>query len=377
MSFNGLVTVVQSSEMHVAMQASEEEEDRGSDGGASDADEDAEAKAERLGQRLHSAASGDPTAAALGRQAAAARVAAAEQAAGRATGAAAEQKRQRGKDNRRKAAAAQEGGDTHGEGQRDRDGRSVTVGPMGVEGNAAVQQRVRSGEDAGPSGRGAQQQGDPGMAADGYGQQEAGARLGIYGSAGRGILADVAARQRQQLLGSGGDRTAENGTAGKSRGSSGAKAGAAGAVSIRPAPAAEQGSGGAAAAAEGDRPEFVPEQGFKGRRKGYVFRKGDQGQGYYLDEAAGGAKAGQKTPPAKQQREAGEPDQAAAVAAELQGEGNDGDDGVMRPLKGVCCCCSCLTELLLLRSWLHAYPKRLHAQCPERGRARKLPWNGV
>ena len=149
------------------------------------------------------------------------------------------------------------------------------------------------------------------------------ARLGIYGSS-QGILADVAARQRQQLLGSSSNAAR--------KGNGEVKAGAGASVSIGPAPAAAAaGQQGGAGAAAGSRPGFVPEHGFKGQRKGYVFRAGEQGLGYYLDGAAG---AGAKDKPkkgAKAPSHAEGPDKAEAEAADLAGEG---DESVMKPLKG-------------------------------------------
>jgi len=31
-------------------------------------------------------------------------------------------------------------------------------------------------------------------------------------------------------------------------------------------------------------PEFVPSEEFKGQQPGYIFKKGDKGQGYYMDK---------------------------------------------------------------------------------------------
>jgi len=31
-------------------------------------------------------------------------------------------------------------------------------------------------------------------------------------------------------------------------------------------------------------PEFVPSKEFKGEQKGYTFKNGDKGQGYYMDK---------------------------------------------------------------------------------------------
>jgi len=35
---------------------------------------------------------------------------------------------------------------------------------------------------------------------------------------------------------------------------------------------------------KGSKPDFVPSDEFKGKQPGYTFRKGDKGQGYYMDK---------------------------------------------------------------------------------------------
>lgn len=94
-------------------------------------------------------------------------------------------------------------------------------------------------------------------------------------------------------------------------------------VSVGPAPAkrrqAGNGSGG-----DGSQPEFDRAKEFAGPRPGYVFKKGSQGVGYYLDAKAPSKQANQTTGKKK-------PQASKAAAAQRKGDVGSDDEGNMRP----------------------------------------------
>ncbi|PRW50835.1 U3 small nucleolar RNA-associated 14-like protein A [Chlorella sorokiniana] len=257
---------------------------------ASDEDEDAEAKAQRLARHLglqraeEAAEAGEEEAAAQQRQ----------QDAGAAQHAAAAGV----------AAAAQAG----------RGSLAVTDGPISIDLPASSGKRR--------SGRG-------------------GAAAGVEAAAQQGQAQQAQAGKQQ----SGGlphqDWLFGNGKAAGSKGSKkGGTAAAAGGVSVGPAcgvageraqngappPAqqAQQADGGAA-----PQPAFVKSKAFQGARPGYVFKKGPQGMGYYLDAAE--TTRATKAAKQRQRAEAAAARKAAAAAQQQQGADSD-EEGHMRPV---------------------------------------------
>ncbi|KAL4441441.1 hypothetical protein ABPG77_001945 [Micractinium sp. CCAP 211/92] len=274
----------------------------------SDEDEDAEAKAQRLGRRLGQHAeqdSGDD-----------------------------EEARQPGGRSRQQGAAAgvsagqqQAAAEAAAEAAAARGAVAVTDGPVSVD--------LPAGAVNGSS--------------NGLGKRQSGAgRRAKAGGAAAGsedgVLEQLKQQQRggaaqQDWLFSGRQGQAAAPGRGKQAGAAG------GGVSIGPASAEARAQDGAAAPAaqqqQGDggaapQPAFVRSKAFQGARPGYVFKKGPQGVGYYLDgaeavKAAKAAKQRQKQAEAAARRAQRQAEAAAAAGCPGGGASDSEDERNMRP----------------------------------------------